>query len=447
MDVKTQKFVVFGISKSGYSACKYLLESGGKCAIYEELNSQKIEQSILELKSLGAEVLDQESVYEGIKNSDVLVLSPGVPINHELVVFAKKWGKRIVGELEFGFLQFSPLTVAVTGTNGKTTTVNMIGNILSATNKNYKLVGNVGVPVSSVIKEQKDDVLVTEVSSFQLESVKSFCPHVGCFLNFAPDHLERHYNEDNYFFLKKRLFSNMTESEYAVLNYDDEKVRGIASELKCKVIWVSIKDKVEGVYRQDGKVFFGEEYILSENQVNVFGEHNVFNMLFAVAVCKILGVSNQFIEKGLKEFRLMKHRLELIKESDGIKFFNDSKATNTASTITALENMKNPTVLILGGSEKGESYDLLFEKIKQSLVKHVVITGASRFNMFDSANKVGLNAVTLTDKFETAVMIADMLADPGDNVLLSPATASFDCFKSYEERGEFFRKIVESLVD
>jgi UDP-N-acetylmuramoylalanine--D-glutamate ligase len=143
----------------------------------------------------------------------------------------------------------------------------------------------------------------------------------------------------------------------------------------------------------------------------------------------------------------MKHRLELIKESDGIKFFNDSKATNTASTITALENMKNPTVLILGGSEKGESYDLLFEKIKQSLVKHVVITGASRFNMFDSANKVGLNAVTLTDKFETAVMIADMLADPGDNVLLSPATASFDCFKSYEERGEFFRKIVESLVD
>lgn len=448
MNVKTQKFLVFGVSKSGLAVSKYILGQNGKCSIYEELKSEKIEESISALKELGAKVLDEETVFDGIKESDVVIVSPGVPINHELLIFAKKTGKRIVGELEFAFGQFLPLTVAVTGTNGKTTTVNMIGSILSETSTDYKLVGNVGIPVSSVIDDvKKDEILVTEVSSFQLESIKAFCPHVGCFLNFSPDHLERHYNEENYLFLKKRLFSNMTESEYAVLNYDDQTIREFASELKSKIVWVSLKEKVKGAYRYNGDVFFDDEYVLSEKDVNVFGDHNVFNMLFAISVCKILGYSNDVILRGLKKFKCMKHRLEMIKEIDGVKYFNDSKATNTASTITAIENMKNPTVLILGGSEKGENYDLLFKKVKESFVKHVVITGASRFNMLDSASKQGISELTMTENFNVAVKISKAFAEKGDNVLLSPACASFDLFKSYEERGDVFRKIVESFVE
>ncbi len=448
MDVRNQKFIVFGVSKSGCSVAKYILSVGGNCSVYEELKSDKIAETILELKELGAKVLDEYQVYEEIKNCDVVVVSPGVPINHELLVLAKKSNKRIVGELEFGFNQFSPLYVAVTGTNGKTTTVNMIGSILKRFYKNCELVGNVGVPVTEFLSSgDKHSVYVAEVSSFQLETVKLFCPHIACFLNFAPDHLERHYSVENYLFLKKRIFSNMSESEYAVLNYDDSNVKKASDEVKCKVVWVSLNEQVEGAYRFNGDIFFNGEYILSEKDVNVFGEHNLYNLLFAVAVCKILGVPNQMIVDGLKEFRVMKHRLELILEQDGVKYFNDSKATNTASTLTALENMKRPTVLILGGSEKGENYEILFNKVKQSFVKFTVLTGASRFNMFDQATKLGCENVILTDKFETAVKVAKSLAEDGDNVLLSPACASFDEFKSYEERGDAFKNIVEKSVD
>jgi UDP-N-acetylmuramoylalanine--D-glutamate ligase len=239
----------------------------------------------------------------------------------------------------------------------------------------------------------------------------------------------------------------MTESEYAVLNYDDQTIKDFASELKCKIVWVSLKEKVKGAYRYNGDVFFDDEYVLSEKDVNVFGEHNVFNMLFAISVCKILGLSNDVILSGLKKFKCMKHRLEIIKEIDGVKYFNDSKATNTASTITAIENMKSPTVLILGGSEKGENYDLLFKKIKEGFIKHVVITGASRFNMLDSASRQGVSELTMTENFDVAVRISRAFAEKGDNVLLSPACASFDLFKSYEERGDVFRNIVESFVE
>ncbi len=445
MYIKMQNFLVLGISKSGRAVSEYILNKGGKCYFFEELKNPKIDQAINFLIEKGGVRVQPSEIDSVLELVDCVVISPGVPINHEVAIKAKKIGVRIVSELEFGFLQFAPCTVAVTGTNGKTTTVSLIENVLKENSTGVKVVGNVGVPITSELENiLNDDVLVTEVSSFQLESTNVFCPHIACVLNISPDHLERHYNMDNYVFLKAKILKNLTSSEYSVLNYDDETVREFANN-GGKTVWVSLTQKVKGGYRINGKLYFNDEEIMDESTLTVFGEHNVYNALFAIAVCKLLGVENGVIEKALSSFKGVKHRIELISDKKGKFYYNDSKSTNTASTITAIDAMKSETVLILGGSEKGENYDKLFEKIKSSIVKHVVLTGATRYGMLESAVKSGFQNVTVTSNFNYAIKIADMFAEDGDSVLLSPACASFDFFSNYEERGEAFIKAVEEL--
>ncbi len=446
MDIRTQTILILGVSRSGYSAGKYILANGGRCFLYEEQKSKKISEAIEELVSLGAKISPIPIDDDTLKKIDVVVISPGVPINHELAIKAKTLGKRIIGELEFAFMQKIPTTVAVTGTNGKTTTVSLIDAILKNSNRKSILIGNIGVPVSSKIDEMdKDTVCITEVSSFQLEGVSAFCPHIACVLNIAPDHLERHYDMQTYIFLKKRILKNQRESEYSVLNYDDKEVRAMFTENKAKIIWVSLTERVIGAYVKEDKIYFNDEPIMQVKELALDGEHNLYNALFSIAVAKLLGVENEIIVSALKEFKGVAHRVELIKEVNGVKYFNDSKSTNTASTITAIRTMKVPTVLILGGSEKGESYDKLFEEIKNSKISHVVLTGASRLNMWNSAVKSGYERVTITTDFCTAVKISALISKEGENVLLSPACASFDAFNNYEERGEVFRKTVGEL--
>jgi UDP-N-acetylmuramoylalanine--D-glutamate ligase len=250
---------------------------------------------------------------------------------------------------------------------------------------------------------------------------------------------------ENYVFLKKRIFKNQRESEYTVLNYDDSVVRDFLPEIRSKVKWVSINERVDGAYMQGGKLYYCDEYVMDERELKLKGEHNVYNTLFAIVCAKLAGVQNEAIVASLKSFKGVRHRIEHVCTKNGVEFYNDSKATNTASTISALQSMQRPTVLILGGSEKGESYINLFEKIKRSTVKHVILTGASRFNMLDAAGKTGYSFVTVTSNFTDAVKIAAMLVESGDNLLLSPACASFDSFDGYEERGDAFVKIVEGL--
>lgn len=444
MYVKSQVFFVLGISKSGFAAAKYILGNGGECYIYEELKSPKIDRAIDELTGMGAMRVSKESEDEAIDASDVLVISPGVPINHGIAIKFKEAGKRIVGEAEFGFSQFFPPTIAVTGTNGKTTTVTLIDGIFREAGQKCAAVGNIGVPVCEKLSEiERDTVCVAEISSFQLESMSDFKPHIACITNISPDHLERHYTMENYIYLKRRLLKNLKESEYAVLNYDDATVKSFAEGLKAETVWVSVREKVSGAYFSEGRLYFDDEPITTLGETAIRGEHNVYNALFAVAAAKIMGINNESIVSALKNFKGVPHRVELVAEKRGVRYFDDSKATNTASAITAIHSMTSPTILILGGSEKGEKYEELFEAIKLSEVKHTVITGASRFNMFEAAGKCGVSAVTVTGDFRSAVKIADMFAEEGDSVLLSPACASFDSFGSFEERGETFVKLVE----
>lgn len=446
MYIKEQTFFVLGVSKSGFAAAEYILKKGGKCYFYEELKSDKILASEKTLAEHGATEVTKDTLDAALEASDTLIISPGVPINHAVAVKAKALGKRITGELEFGFEAVAPVIVAITGTNGKTTTASLLKAVFDAAKIKSALVGNVGVPVSSVIGDaDAESVFVTEVSSFQLESVKAFKPHVSCVLNVSPDHLERHYTMENYIFLKKRIFKNQTESEYAVLNFDDPTVRSFYTEIKAKTLWVSVKERVDGAYYENGAFMFRGEIVAGEEALPLSGEHNIYDALFAIAAAKLFGVDNRTIARAFKDFRGVPHRTELVCEKNGVRFYDDSKATNTASCITAIKTMTRPTVLILGGSEKGEKYDELFNAIKNSEVKHTVITGAARFNMAEAAVKSGLTGFTVTDKFRAAAETAAALAKAGDNVLLSPACASFDEFSSYEERGNAFKKFTEEL--
>ncbi len=446
MYIRSQRFLVLGVSKSGFAVAKYILENGGQCYLYEELSSPKIDEALKVLIGLGGIRLTETNVDGILLHIDVLVISPGVPINHELAVKAKNIGKRIIGELEFGCLQFAPPIIAITGTNGKTTTATLVDAILNEQGVKSALVGNVGVPITSRINEvDKDTICVMEVSSFQLETVNAFCPHISCVLNISPDHLERHYTMDNYVYLKKRVFKQQRESEYTILNYDDKIVRGFCMETKAKVLYVSTKEKVDGAYLIEDKLYYRDEFITSKDELRLSGEHNVYNALFAIAISKLMNIENHAIASALKNFKGVKHRMELIAEKNGVEFYNDSKATNTASTISAIEGLNKPIILILGGSEKGEKYLDLFEKIKLSTVKHVILTGASRYNMLESAGKVGYSNITLTSDFTMSVKIAKLISEEGDCILLSPACASFDNFSCFEERGEFFREIVDGL--
>ncbi|MEG9429501.1 MAG: UDP-N-acetylmuramoyl-L-alanine--D-glutamate ligase [Christensenellaceae bacterium] len=445
MYVKNRKFLILGVSKSGIAAAKYLLSRNADCFYYEEMSGEKIAAAKRELNLLGGKEATAENIAAVLAETDVVIISPGVPINHQVAVRAKSLGKRIIGEFELGYESFTPTFIGVTGTNGKTTTVSLIDAILKEAGESSKLVGNIGVPLTSELAgdtgDTGDTVFVAEVSSFQLESVSEFHPYISCILNISPDHLERHYNMENYIFLKKRIFANQRESDYCVLNYDDETVRSFYPDVKAKVVWISCEEEVDGAYLKDGALYFKGEKITEAINIPLVGEHNIYNALFAAAVSKLLGADTAAVAKAISNFKGVPYRTQLVAEINGVKFVNDSKSTNTASAMTAIAAAKVPTVLILGGSEKGETYDKLFECIKNSAVKHVVLTGASRRNMLSAADKALYNDVTVCADFDYAVRIAAMMANSGEQVLLSPACASFDAFSNFEERGERFNKI------
>lgn len=446
MYVKSQNFLVLGISKSGLSAAKYLLTNGAKALFfYEEAAGEKIEKAKEEIILLGGRETTAETIEETLKICDILVISPGVKINHPVAVAAKSKGIKIMGETELAYRSFIPPVIAVTGTNGKTTTVTLINEILNGAKIPSEAVGNVGIPFTEKADCGKDTVFVAEISSFQLESVSSFTPHISCLLNISPDHLERHYSMENYIFLKKRIFMNQRESEYAILNFDDATVKGFFAEIRAKVIWVSVKEKVDGAYFLDGELWYREEKIMDAEDLSLGGEHNVYNSLFAIAAAKLMGADNESIVNALKNFKGVPFRMQTVDVKSGVTYVNDSKSTNTASAITAIKSVKTPKVLILGGSEKGETYDKLFETVRESDVKQVVLTGKSGRNMLSSADKAGVENVTLVPDFDTAVKVAAMLAEEGDTVLLSPACASFDRFSGFIERGNRFNEIVETL--
>ena len=445
MYYKFTSFLVIGLKKSGVSATKLLLSKGAEVFVYDDAITNSVKTNLEELIALGAKKL--ESLENAENNIDVLVLSPAVPIDCDIAVKFRENGKKIIGELELGSYFINSPIVGVTGTNGKTSVCSIVSHVLSNSNVNNVLVGNIGTPITSKLNEITDDtVVVTEVSSYQLETTYRFLPHIACVLNLTEDHLTRHYTMENYAYVKSKILLNLTESEFAVLNYDDNIVKQMEESTNANVTWFSTREVVDGAYLKGNVLYFYDEQIINVNDLNVSGEHNVSDVLASVCILRLLGVAVNDITNGLKTFKGVKHRIELVREYNDISFYNDSKATNVDATIKAINSMKKSTVLILGGYDKGLSYLELMKVIKASeYIKKVVLTGASSKKMFDDAISENVCEVSVITDFTLAVRVAYRLAEKNWNVLLSPATSSFDEFTSFEERGEKFIEIVNSL--
>lgn len=440
------RFLIVGVSKSGKGACRLLLSRGAECYVYDDGESDAVIAAEEELVSLGAKAVGKNEVDGVLPLCDVVVLSPGVPIDHEIPVRAKRAGKRVIGELELASSLCVNPVVAVTGTNGKTTICTMLGCVLKAGGLSPVLCGNIGNPFSCVLDSlAKKDVVVAEVSSFQLETTARFAPHIAVIANITPDHLSRHYNMENYVFVKSKILSNLKESEYAVLNYDDAVVRKLGEKTEGKVIAFSVKDEVNGCYLSAGKIYFKGKFVAEESDLPLRGEHDIENALAAICVGEILGIGGDAIVAGLKAFKGVRHRIEYVGTFGGTDFFNDSKATNPDATVKAIETMKKPCLLILGGKNKGLSFSEVFSAIPGSTVKHVIATGESRYALFEEAKRKNYDEISVVKDFRAATELACLLAGKGDCVLLSPACSSFDCFSDYEERGDRFTEIVKGF--
>ncbi len=449
MLLERQSFLVAGLSRSGSASARYLKSHGAaQVYIYDDVEDENVRAAIESLTAIGCHAVSKEELSAVCEKCDILVLSPGIPVDHALPVSFRRAGKRIVGEAEIGVRALRCPVVAVTGTNGKTTTVTMIDEILRASGKKSIACGNVGKPITSCADELGENgVAVAEISSFQLETLYSLVPHVAVVLNVTEDHLNRHYNMENYIFLKSRLLKNSTESEYAVLNYDDETVRSFAEKTKARVIFFSTRERVEGGYIEEGTFCFRGERLFPVAELPLDGEHNLSNALAAICAAKLMGAGNAAICTALKNFRGIRHRLQKIGELNGVTFIDDSKATNVDSAVKAISSVRGESVLLVGGKDKGYDYEPLFEKMRGSGVVHAVCYGENAFRVLNAALKSNFTAVTLCRPFDIAVRVAYLTARKGQNVLLSPASASFDSFKSYEERGDRFIELYKKLRD
>jgi len=440
-----QAFFVLGLSRSGKAAAEFLLKRKAKTYIFDDVKGGVVEKNIQELVALGAEVLTREQVEKAADFCDVLVLSPGIPIDHPTAVAFKRQGRAVIGETELAARYLKCYAVAITGTNGKTTTVSMIEKVLKEGGLNAYACGNIGAPLIGATELTEESVAVAEISSFQLETLQSFRPHIAVVLNVSEDHLNRHYNMENYVFLKSRILKNATEAEYAVLNYDDPLVREMAEKTKARVLYFSTQGKVNGGYLLNGELYFGAEKILSVSELPLDGVHNIQNALATIVVSKIMGVPTGAIANALREFKGIKHRLEKVAEVGGITYVDDSKGTNVDATQKAVACMKEETVLLLGGKDKGYDYDGLFLDLPKSKVVHAILYGENRFRLVESAFKNGYKNITVCSGFTLAVRLSEMIAKAGQTVLLSPASASFDEFTSFEERGDRFVEIIRGF--
>ena len=444
MYLSKQTFLVLGLSRSGISVARFLLSKGAGVYLYDDTMNERVEVVVAELSALGAKKVAKEDLGEMLTCCTALVLSPGVPIDHSIALAFRRAKKAVLGETEIAARYMRCPVIAVSGTNGKTTTVSMLEKVCNQGGVKAFACGNIGSPMVDFC--EGDGIAIAEISSFQLETLNSLRPHIAILLNITEDHLDRHYTMQNYVFLKAKLMKNLTETEYAILNYDDEYIRGFAEKTKGQIVWFSIKEKVNGAYYHDGDLYFGEEKIVSASDLNNGGIHTIQNALAVVAAAKLIGVSNDSICTALTSFKGIRHRIEFVDKVDGVTYVDDSKGTNIDATLKAVSMMKEETILLLGGKNKGYDYLNLFAALKSSSVVSAVLYGENRYALLKCAIESAFDKVTLCERFDLAVRIASLQAKSGQTVLLSPASASFDEFSSYEERGDRFVEMVRYIA-
>ena len=446
-----KRVLVVGMARSGIQAAQLLVREGAT-PILNDLKSRDAFGDALDcLNDLPVEWRLGEAPVPLLEQADALIISPGVPIDSPVVLEAQRRGLYVAGEMELA-AQFAKGTlIGVTGTNGKTTTVTLLDTIFRTAGMRSWLSGNIGTPFSlTAMSSRPGDMLVTEVSSFQLESIDTFHPRAAAVLNITEDHLIRHYTMECYIAMKRRIFENQKSGDLAVLNRDDPICVGMAEGLKARVAWFSRKTEVnQGAFVRDGRLIvrLGErEWTLCDTEeIGIPGPHNLENAMAAVIIALDLGAPEDAVVRALKEFKGVEHRIEFVRELDEVRYINDSKGTNPDSTVKAVDTMQRPTVLILGGYDKHVSFVPMAEHIAASpQIAELIILGAVKDQLRRELAQAGTVVPHEADTFEEAVLLARRLAKPGWNVLLSPACASFDMFTCFEERGERFKAIVNS---
>lgn len=448
--MKNKTVLVIGMARSGIAAAPVLKELGAHVI----LNDSKPAEQLTGLENL------KQGEYEWqlgkapddfVDRADLIAVSPSVPLNLPYAQRAREQGKEVLAEIELGYRLCKGTTVAITGTNGKTTTTTLTGEIFKNASRGCFVVGNIGEPyIAHALEAKEGDVMVTEISSYQLEGIVDFHPKAAALLNITEDHMVRHKTMENYIAAKLRVFENQTAQDFAVLNYEDETVRSLAPRIRGTVVFFSRKTRLEeGVFVEDGDIIFSfgghREVICPAEQVRIKGAHNLENALAAAALTMLCGVDAVTVAHTLKTFAGVEHRIETVCTRQGITYINDSKGTNPDSTIKAIETMTKPTVLILGGYDKGGSFDTLFQAFTKQ-IRHTVFIGDTAEKLQTAAQKCGWENYTLVKgSFEEGVQAARRAAEEGWNVLLSPACASFDMFSDFEERGRVFKEIVNNL--
>ena len=451
--MQIQKALVLGMARSGAAAARLLLARGCEVTICDVKPREQFAGALDDLDVPGVRWhLGEQDPLPLLEGMDALIVSPGIPDTHPAVVRARELGVEVMGELEYAYRESTGTLLAVTGTNGKTTTSTLLGEIFKNAGRRTWVVGNIGAPYAqAVLKMRAGDVTVCEVSSFQLETVSQFHPAVAAVLNVTEDHLNRHGTMENYIALKERVFANCREGDFVVLNYDNAITRAMAQHTRAKVVWFSRSGEApSGALARDGKVVFvdegGERAVCDASEIYIPGPHNLENALAATAMALSAGVPAPVVRHTLRAFQGVEHRLEFVRELDGVKYYNDSIASSPTRTIAGLQSFQQKVILIAGGYDKHIPYDVLGEPICTH-VKSLILTGATAPKIRDCVRAVegGHPPIIEVENLETAVREAHAQAQAGDVVIMSPASASFDRFKNFMERGKLFKTLVNNL--
>ena len=453
MDFLEKNVVVVGAGKSGIGAITLLHSLGANITLFDGNEKADIDVLREQVASFGVkEVYVGNLPEEVVSSTQMLVLSPGVPTDTEFVDKFRENGTVILGEIELGYQASKGKLIGITGTNGKTTTTTLVGQIMDEYFGNTFVVGNIGNPYTlEALKTTEDSVTVAEISSFQLETAIDFKPNVSAILNVTPDHLNRHHTMENYAGAKEAIAKNQTVGDTCVLNYENEYTRDFGARCHAKVVYFSSQRKLdEGYYLEGEDIVVAEdkkvEKLMNIHDMNLVGVCNVENVMAAIAIAKAMGVPYENILSTVKRFKAVEHRIEFVATKKGVDYYNDSKGTNPDAAIQGIKAMCKPTVLIGGGYDKENEYDEWIEAF-DGKVKLFVLIGQTREKIAACARAHGFEEIVMADTFEEAMDICIQNANPGDAVLLSPACASWGMFPNYEVRGKIFKEIVNSIEE
>ncbi|MCI8268367.1 MAG: UDP-N-acetylmuramoyl-L-alanine--D-glutamate ligase [Lachnospiraceae bacterium] len=448
-----QKVLVAGAGKSGVAAAKLLLALGGEVILYD--GNERLDRDKLRVKfeeDAKIHILLGELSRTALVGVELAIISPGIALDAPFVAVLDDAGVPIWGEIQLAYHVSKGRLVAITGTNGKTTTTALTGAIMKAYFHEVFVVGNIGIPCTEMALETTDrSVTVAEVSSFQLETIMDYRPDISAILNITPDHLNRHGTMENYIEIKERITANQTAQNCVVLNYEDPVLRefGESENLKPKVIFFSSAHTLaEGLYLDGSQIIYSHdgkrEPLVDVREIKLLGRHNYENVMAAAAIAIRIGVPLEVIRREVMEFKAVEHRIEYVLERAGVKYYNDSKGTNPDAAIQAIRAMPGPTVLIAGGYDKHSEYDEWIREFAGK-VKYLVLIGQTRDKIAECARAHGFNEIMYAEDMEEAVHVCAAYADAGDSVLLSPACASWGMFDNYEQRGDIFKECVRNL--